>query len=239
MEYGIQMYSLRDLTDKDLDAALKAVADMGYKKIEFAGFFDHTAEEINAMLNKYDLKLVATHSDWKDLRDKYDETIAYHKAIGNKRYIIPGAKLDTRECLDEFIEFVNSVIPKMRAEGIELGFHNHASEFQPTAEGYLIHSELQERTDLFFELDTYWTFVAGLNPVAELERLGDRVKMIHLKDGTPDGNGLSLGSGEAPVAAVKAKAQELGLDIVVESEGCNPTGIEEVTRCMDYLKTLD
>ena len=52
MEYGIQMYSLRDLTDKDLDAALKAVADMGYKKIEFAGFFDHTAEEINAMLDE-------------------------------------------------------------------------------------------------------------------------------------------------------------------------------------------
>ena len=239
MKYGIQMYSLRDLTDKDLDAALAAVAKMGYKQVEFAGFFGHSAEEISAMLKKYDLEIIGTHSGWEDLRDNFEETVKFHHAIGNKRYIIPGADLSTREKLDAFIDFINDVGPRIRAEGIEIGYHNHAHEFQPTAEGVYIHSELEKRTDVFFELDTYWAFVAGLDPVKELERLGSRVRMIHLKDGTPDGNGLSLGSGEAPVAAVRAKAIEMGLDIVVESEGCNPTGVEEVSRCMDYLKSLD
>ena len=74
---------------------------------------------------------------------------------------------------------------------------------------------------------------------AEMERLKSRLKVIHLKDGTPDGHGYSLGSGEAPVAAVRAKAIELGVDIVVESEGLDPTGKEEVQRCIDYLHTLD
>lgn len=238
MKYGIQMYSVRDLAEKDLEAALAAVAKLGYKQIEFAGFFGHSAQEITAMLEKYDLELVGTHSGWTDLRDNFDETVKFHKAIGNKRYIIPGADLSTKEKLDEFIDFANDVVPKLRAEGIELGFHNHSGEYIPTEEGIHIHHELEQRTEIFFEIDTYWAYVAGVDPLKELERLGSRVRMIHLKDGTPEGNGLSLGSGSAPVAAVKAKAAELGLDIVVESEGCNPTGVEEVSRCMDYLKTL-
>jgi len=57
--------------------------------------------------------------------------------------------------------------------------------------------------------------------------------------GNPDRHGCSLGLGDAPVAAVRAKAIEMGLSIVVESEGLDPTGKEEVQRCMDYLKTLD
>ena len=215
MEYGIQMYSLRDITKDDLEGAFKAVAEMGYKTVETAGFFGQ-------MLNICPLL-----------------TVRFHKELGNKRYIIPGASFTPRANLERFIEFVNFASPKLKAEGIDLGFHNHSGEFILTEEGYHIHHELQNRTDLFFEIDTYWAYVAGVDPVAELERLGDRVKMIHLKDGTSDGNGLALGEGTAPVAAVRKKAIEMGLDIVVESEGCQPTGIEEAKRCIDHLHYLD
>ena len=57
MEYGIQMYSVRDLAAESLDAALEAVAAIGYKYVEFAGFFGHTAEEVKAMLDKHGLKV--------------------------------------------------------------------------------------------------------------------------------------------------------------------------------------
>lgn len=239
MKYGIQMYSLRDITDKDLDGALKAVADMGYHYIEFAGFFGHSAEEVCGLLKKYGLEIIATHSSWTDLKDNFEETVKYHRTLGNKNYIIPGADLGTKEKLDEFISFVNGVQPKLEAEGISLGYHNHSHEFVPNEDGCMIHEELEKRTDMFFELDTYWAFVARKDPIKELERLAGRVKLIHLKDGTADGKGLSLGSGEAPVAAVRAKAIQMKLDIVVESEGCDPTGCDEVKRCIDYLKTLD
>lgn len=239
MKYGIQMYSLRDITEKDLDGALKAVADMGYHYIEFAGFFGHSAEEVRGYLEKYGLEIIATHSGWTDLRDNFEETVRYHKALGNKNYIIPGADLSTKAKLDEFIDFINEVQPKLKAEGIDLGYHNHSHEFIPNDDGCMIHKEIEKRTDMFFELDTYWAFVAKLDPVKELDRLADRVKLIHLKDGTAEGKGLSLGSGEAPVAAVRNKAVQMNLGIVVESEGCSPTGREEVKRCIDYLNTLD
>ena len=51
MKYGLQMYSVRDITKDDLPGAVAKVAQMGYKLIEFAGFFGHTAEEVNKMLS--------------------------------------------------------------------------------------------------------------------------------------------------------------------------------------------
>ena len=239
MEYGIQMFSLRDMTGSDLSGALGKVAEMGYKYVEFAGFFGHSAGQIRKMLDTYGLKVIGTHSPLDDLTTRFAETVAYHKEIGNTRYIIPGHDLSSREKLDAFIAQCNEVAPKLRAEGMELYFHNHHSEFLPMGEeGYIIHSELERRCDILFELDTYWNFVAGQDPVATMERLRDRIRLIHLKDGSADGKGCSLGSGEAPVKAVLEKAVALGFGVVVESEGLDPTGVQEVERCMNYLKHL-
>ncbi len=240
MKYGIQMYSLRDITKEDLDGALGKVAAMGYKSVEFAGFFDHTAEEVKAMLDKYDLELAGTHSPMGDLVNKFDETLAYHKAIGNKRYIIPAHDFSTRAKLDEFIKNCNEIAPKLRAEGIELYFHNHHREFLPMGEeGYVVHTELETKTDIRFEIDTYWSYVAGLDSVELLKRLGDRVDIVHLKDGDSAGKGISLGQGTAPVKEVREYALAHGQEIVVESEGLDPTGEEEVRRCIDFLHSLD
>ena len=52
MEYGIQLYSVRDLTEKNLDDALRQVSALGYRFVEFAGFFGHSAEDVRAMLEK-------------------------------------------------------------------------------------------------------------------------------------------------------------------------------------------
>ncbi len=239
MEYGIQMYSLRDITGQDLDGALGAVAAMGYKTVEFAGFFGHSAEEVRGMLEKYNLKCSGTHSGLGELLNDFEGTVKYHKTIGNHNYIIPGHDLSTKEKLDTFIAQVNELAPKLRAEGIELGYHNHSHEFYDMPEGYQIHRELEARADMFFELDTYWAYVAKLDPVETLKRLGSRVRMVHLKDGDADGHGCSLGSGTAPCAAVRRYAIDNGLGIVVESEGLDPTGKEEVQRCIDWLFAED
>ena len=239
MEYGIQMFSLRDITGKDLDGALKAVAEMGYQSVEFAGFFGHSAEEVKAMLDKYNLRCSGTHSGLGDLLNDFEGTVKYHQTIGNHNYIIPGHDLSTKEKLDTFIAQVNELAPKLKEYGISLGYHNHSHEFETMPEGYQIHKELEERADVFFELDTYWAYVAKLDPVATMERLGDRIRVIHLKDGDPNGHGCSLGQGSAPVKAVREKAIELGYEIVVESEGLDPTGKEEVQRCIDFLHSLD
>lgn len=239
MKYGLQMYSVRDFTAKDMDYALKEVAAMGYSFVEFAGFMGHSAEEIKAMLDKYGLYVSSTHTGMGEITGNFEETVKYHKTIGNKNIIIPGHDLSTKEKLDKFIDDVNEYQPKFEAEGISFHYHNHSHEFLPNNDGLYIHKELEERTNIKFEIDTYWVFAAKVDPVETIVRLKDRIEMIHLKDGDGGHGGFSLGDGIAPVKAVREKAIELGFTMVVESESLTPDGISEAKRCIDFLKSLD
>lgn len=239
MEYGIQMYSVRDLASKDMDAALRQVSELGYKFVEFAGFFNIPAEEIKGMLDKYGLRVSGTHTGWKEIAENFENTVAYHKMIGNTNIIIPGADLSDQQKLDEFIAMANEFQPKLAAEGIRMGYHNHAHEFRANADGSNIEDQLVYRTNLELEIDTYWAYVGMQHPVELLERLKDRIHVIHIKDGSADGHGTPLGMGEAPVADVYAKAVEMGWPMVVESETCNPDGMTEAKICIEYLKSLE
>lgn len=240
IEYGLQMYSVRDLTKEDLEGALRQVAELGYSFVEFAGFFGHSAGDVKKMLDTYGLRVSGTHTPWQELApDRLAETIAYHKELGNTNIIIPSADMSTPEKLDAFIDLVNDVQPKLAAEGISLAYHNHDGEFVPNGFGVITHTELEKRTNVEFEIDTYWAYVARRNPVEELERLKHRIRVIHLKDGFADRKGMALGEGTAPVAAVREYALKNGLCMVVESETCQPTGIEEVGRCIRYLRSLE
>lgn len=239
MEYGLQLYSVRDFTEKDLASTLEKVAKIGYRYVEFAGFFGHSAEEVKAMLEVNGLKVSGTHSSLQDLDNDFAATVKYHHAIGNTNYIIPGAPWNTAAELDETIAKLNKYKPMLAAEGITLAYHNHDGEFKPNKDGLIAHEEMQKRTDVDFEIDTYWAFAAGRDPIQVITDLKDKVHVIHLKDGDRNKVGYPLGDGEAPVAAIRERAIELGMMMVVESENLKPDGISEVTRCFDYLMSLE
>ena len=119
-DYGIQLYSVRDAMQEDVRGTLRKIADMGYKYVEFAGFFGHSAEEIRQFLDDTGLVISGTHSSWEDLRpSKIMETVAYHKTIGNPDYIVPGADLSTLEKIEDFCNVMNFAQPILAAEGIK------------------------------------------------------------------------------------------------------------------------
>lgn len=238
--YSIQLYSVRDAMKEDMAAALKKIAELGYTAVEFAGFFGKSAEEVRAMLDEYGLTISGTHSPFTDLRPSVImDTVKYHKAVGNTDYIIPGADLSTLEKLEDFVNVVNYAEPILAAEGIRLGYHNHSHEFVIQPYGSTIHAQIEQRTNVHFEIDTFWTFNAGLDSIAVLERLAHRIHVIHLKDGRRGGYGIPLGQGDAPVADVVKYAEAKGLQMVVESETLTPSGMAEATACMAYLKSLE
>ena len=235
---GIQLYSVRDSMKDDFEGTVKRVGELGYSSVEFAGFFDRTPDQINKLLADCKLTVSGTHSGFDDLVNKYDETVAYHKAIGNKYYIIPGYDLWSQEKLDKFVEQVNPLCEKLAKEGITLAFHNHNKEFEVLENGEMVYEQLIYRTNLKFEVDTYWAFVGMKNPIGLLERLGDRVIAIHVKDGDANKNGKPLGLGEAPVKDVVAYAEAKGIPMVVESETCTPSGLAEAEICINYYQSL-
>jgi len=238
MDYGLQMYSVRDITKDNMDGALRMVSEIGYKFVEFAGFFGIPAKDIRAMLGKYGLTVSGTHTGWQEVADHFAETVAYHKAIGNKNIIIPGADLKDQAKIDAFVKMANECQPKLASEGLTFGYHNHSFEFIPNADGSLIYDQLVERTKLLLEIDTYWAYVGKQDAVALMEKLKDRLHVIHLKDGDIAGEGVPLGQGTCPIVDIRAKAIALKVPMVVESESLKPDGITEARVCMDYLKTL-
>ena len=234
--YGIQLYSVRDAMEKDVRTTLLEIAKMGYASVEFAGFFDHSAKEIKDYLDESGLTCSGTHSSFEDLRpENIKETIAYHKEIGNPYFIVPGADLSTLEKIEDFAAVMNYAEPILKSEGIRLAYHNHSHEFVVMPWGSTIHSEIERRTNVDFEIDIYWAFHAGIDPVATIDRLKDRIRVIHIKDGLKNGDGLPLGMGEAPLESVIAYAKKNGIAMVVESETLNPTGLAEAKICIDYL----
>ncbi len=247
MKYGLQLYSVRDITEKDFEGALKQVAEMGYDMVEPAGFFGHPADEVAAMLRHYGLTCCSTHTGVNEVFDNCDATIAYHKAIGCENIIIPGAKFSTAEDVAVLVKNINTYQPKIEAAGLRLHYHNHSREFMPNRDGQIVEDVLAEQTNILFELDTFWVYNAGLRAVDVMEKFRDRLQFIHLKDGiaqdfsNPESRaqGMSVGEGNAPVEEVRAKAIDMGLKIVIESEGLSPTGPEEVKRCIDFLRALD
>ena len=247
MKYGLQLYSVRDVAQENYEEALKQVAAIGYDMVETAGFFGNSGEDVAAMLKKYGLTACSTHTGIKDLVADLDGVIAMHKAIGCKDIIIPSSKFKTAEQAAEVIRTINELQPKIEAEGMRLHYHNHSKEFWPNEDGQIFFEMLRDQTNVLFEFDTFWLFNAGLDPLEMMETYRDRMYFIHLKDGIPQDRtnpeskieGKSLGSGKAPAAAVRKKAIEMGLTIVVESEDLSPSGPEEVARCMDFLKAED
>ena len=239
-EYGIQLYSVRDAMKEDVRGTLKKIADMGYTSVEFAGFFGHSAEEIRGMLEETGLRISGTHSSFEDLRpSKIAETLAYHKAIGNTDYIVPGADLSTLERIEDFCRVMNFAQPILAAEGIRLGYHNHSHEFAVQPYGTTVHAELERRLSVHFEIDTFWAFNAGCDPIAVMERLSERIHVIHVKDGFLGGKGMPLGQGEAPVRAVVDYAVKNGIQMVVESETLSPSGLAEAEACIAYLRSIE
>lgn len=240
MKYGLQMYSVRDITKDDLLGAIEKVGALGYHYAEFAGFFGVPAEQVKAKLDECGMEVSSTHTGWQELtEDKIAETIAYHKTIGNSFIIIPGADLSTQEKLDEFIALVNKAQPVLAEAGIKLGYHNHAHEFKANEDGSLIYEQLKSRTSLELEIDTYWAYVGGQDPIAMMHELKDRVHIIHIKDGSADGHGTPLGLGTAPAAEVYKTAVEMGIQLIVESETCTPSGLDEARVCMEFLKAQE
>jgi len=240
MKYAVQMYSIRSyVAENGLRAGLEKVAEIGYKGVEFAGFFDNSAEDVRAWLEELGLEVFSTHTGIKELYPEViEKTIAYHKTLGNKLLIIPGINMKTREDLDETIRIMNYAQPILKEAGITLAFHNHYKEFILTDYNAIVMDEFLTKTNVNFQIDTFWAFYAGQEPVSLLEKMKDRLVSVHLKDGLADKTGRSLGEGEAPVEKVLDKAIELGMPIVVESEGEDPTGPDEITRCFKFLESL-
>lgn len=237
--HTLQLYSVRDAMKQDVRQALKSVAALGYQRVEFAGFFDIAPDVLHDWLTESGLRVFGSHMSCDTIEDEFDEIVRYHHMIGCERITINRNQLFSQEAIDAFVAKVNHLRPRLLDEGIRLGFHNHHQEFEKNADGSIAYPHILERTELDLQLDVFWACVAGNDPIKQMASFGKRLHSIHLKDGLLDGTELPLGRGEMKLPAIVRKANELGADIIAESETLNPSGLAEAKICIDYWKTLE
>ena len=195
-EIAAQLYSLRDETGDraGLAEALRRVKAIGYDGVQFSTVRavegedpDTSPAEARRMLEDHGLECLGAHRGWGALRGNTAAEIEYLQTIGCTYVAVPIFR-DEYDRYDpasyrRFAEESEPVVEALGAEGIALGYHNHAHEFmRPDGGGLAPFDILIDAPGMALELDVYWAAVGGVDPARLLERLHGRVDYLHVKD---------------------------------------------------------
>jgi sugar phosphate isomerase/epimerase len=252
---GLQLYSVRYELPKDYAGILKKVGALGYRDVEAAGYFGHSAVEVKAAMADAGLHCVSAHYPMAQLSTKLDEIIAFHKVLG-AQYIVcsfPGHKNPPAKggerifALEDWhwnAERFNEYGAKVKAAGFRLGYHNHTPEFV-VVDGVTPYDELMRLTDpalLTFEMDCGWVIVGGGDPVALLHKYSNRISMLHVKDfqpGVTPPHAAQLGHGRIDYGPIFAAAKKGEIKhYFVEQEQFDIPWEEALKIDADYLKSF-
>jgi len=245
---AVQMYTLRSIPS--LEEQLAAVKEAGITSIEIFGNQGVSAAELNALVRKYGLKIVSGHVELSDLRENFEELIAFHKAIGNRHLIVPALILSQMPGTDpagwaEAGWYLGEMARRVEAEGMVLAYHNHSYELADF--GGKTGLEIMFAAagpSLQAELDMSWVARAGYDPVEMIERFSGRLFAIHAKDRAPAGradNHLGLadvGSGVLDWGAIIPAATKAGAQWIIIEHDLPRDPAATVKRSAAYLKAL-
>lgn len=191
---SIQLYTLRDVLQADLEGTLDALADIGYRKVELAGTYGRTATEFRRLLDQRHIRATSTHVG---IDGDINQAIEDAKILGNLRSNVPWANFGTIAEWEAFADQLEAAGKAYRRAGIRFGYHNHNQEFA-TIDGVRPYDVLTRRTsrrNVDFEMDLFWVVAGNADPVREFYRIAGRVRQYHVKDRTPDGGFADLGEG--------------------------------------------
>ena len=213
---GIQLYTVRESMAKDVPGTLRAIAGIGYKEVEFAGYGDHSAQQVRGLLDDLGLKSPSSHVNAVIMRDDPMSLIEMATAVGNDYVTVAWLDPKDRQSLDDYrrwAESFNHVGEVCRENGIRLAYHNHEFELLPM-DGQLPFDILLSETDpalVDFELDMFWVREAGQDIVSILNRAPGRFTMAHIKDMDEQGNMVEVGTGVIDFESILANEAAIGL----------------------------
>lgn len=215
---GIQLYTLRSLLARDFEGTLSAVAAIGYREVEFAGYFDHQPPEVRRLLDRLGLRAPAAHVAVEALERDPGPVLDAARTIGHEYVVVAWLDADRRNTLDALkrsAEGFNRIGEAARKAGLRFAYHNHNPEFSPI-EGRLPYDVFLENTDprlVWYEMDLYWITLGGGDPLAYFARWPGRFPMVHVKDmgPPPEHRMVDVGAGTINWAALFAHRKQAGI----------------------------
>lgn len=247
---GLQLFSVRGECARDLPAALKGTADLGYVAAEPWGYGGEAlewqgwpVEDIRKMYDDNGLKCCGFHlATGALLGDNLERTIEMNQELGNKYLIIAADKqrMSAVETIMELAGILNGVAEKLKPLGMWTGYHAHGFDFEKfdgeTAWEILFSNT---RDEVVMQMDIGNCAGGGGDPIGMLEKFPGRARSVHLKDfgGGPD---AVIGEGEADWDRIFHLCDTLHHPewYVVEEGGKDGLGFEVSKRSLEALRRM-
>ena len=239
---GVQLYSVREQAAKDLPAVLEAIGKMGYKGVEFAGYYgwESKPEELRRLLDGNGLKCCGTHTDLETVTgDALKATAELNHVLGNKFLIVPSLQVEGAQGWVDMAKRFNEIAAKAKTFGMRVGYHAHAGDFKKL--GGKTSWEIffdDTNKDVVMQLDTGNCMQGGGDPVAMLKKYPGRSTTVHLKEfGGPEN--AVIGQGLMPWAQVFEVCETTARTewYIVEHE-TGPDPIGNIKGCLDGLRKM-
>ena len=244
---GVQLYTVRGAMQKDgVEATLARIAGLGFREVEFAGYYGKTGAQIRQILRANGLSSPSTHVSLDQISSTdFPKLVETAATIGHRWINLAWLAPDQRGSVAKYESHAAALLKAQqvaRAAGITVAYHNHDFEFEPLGDtnGYEILLDRTRGSGVQFEMDLYWMSVAGKDPVSYWTRFPGQFPMVHVKDnaGPPTNEMRPVGQGTINWAALFEKRAVAGIKhFYVEHD--NPADPwASLTSSVGYLKTL-
>jgi sugar phosphate isomerase/epimerase len=254
---GVQLYSVRDLMKDDFDGTIAKVAQIGYKEVEFAGYFGRTAQQVRAACDKNGLAAVATHVQYDELDDKFPAVVETSKAIGLEYIVCPWIPEELRKSADIWKRAsakFNRCGELSKKAGMQFAYHNHWFEFLPV-DGKLPYDQLLKECDpslVKMEMDLCWITAAGADPLKYFNLYPGRFPLVHVKDlktlphitaGGAQNYGdtvdlTEVGSGIIDWKRIFAQSEKAGIKHYIVEHDHPKEPFDSIAKSYEYLNKL-
>jgi sugar phosphate isomerase/epimerase len=250
--FGLQLYTLRDVIPNDPKGTLKQVASFGYKQIEsyehssMGMFWGMKNTEFKKLMDDLGMKIVSSHCN---INQDFERKAAEAAEIGMEYLLC--AYLGPQKSIDDFKKFAETFNQRgeiCKKNGIKFGYHNHDYGFVQL-EGQYPQDVLMQNTDknlVDFEMDIYWVVTAGQDPITWIDKYPGRFKLCHVKDRKKSASlsdrdaSVILGTGSIDFKKILKEADARGMEYyIVEQEAYeNTTPLDAAKADADYLKNF-
>ena len=242
---GIQLYTVRRDLANDFEGTLARIAEIGYRELEFAGYHGKSPADVRAIITRLGLTAPSSHVPIDAFRRNIDGVIGEAKTVGHEYLVVPWLDPAERRSMDDYrrlADDLNRFGEKVRAAGMQLGYHNHDFELKAMG-GSVPLDTLFDRTDrnlVVFELDLYWVTYGGADPLTYISRYPGRVHLVHVKDsaGAPEHRMVDVGQGTIDFGRIFARREQAGIRhaFVEHDDPSNPQQTLRVSY--QYLEQL-
>lgn len=243
---GIQLYTVRDIFQKDPAGTLEAIAKIGYREIEFGGGGYDTMDPamLRRTMDKVGLRCPSLHIGYDALLGQFDKSVAMARTLGAQTVVLPYMtdQYRTEAGWNAALPNFNTFARNLKKAGFGFAYHNHDFEFTNKPGGVTLYDRFLKETDpalVKIELDLYWAKRAGQDLAALVDRLNKRLYSYHVKDMRADGSMAAVGTGTIDFAALFKRPASAGVrHFYVENDQAPAPYLPDITTSFKTLQTL-